>query len=558
MNSYFVRLMNKIVRERHNMELYRGLPEFAPEEPNPHEALQKAISVTQNERAKLAEMERYEDAMELNRILYTLYKKDARYWFDSFMIAMEWDREPENRFWIPRRKILWGHCEALQELSDRKIKELFLSQPPRTGKTTLILFYALWEMGRHNGETANLYCSYSSTLTTAFYNGALELITDPEYNFLDIFPECTVAGTNSINTTINLVRKRRYASLTCRSLQGTLNGATDASGGIIIGDDLISGIEEAMSPMRLEKAWQAVDNDLIPRGKENTCYLWIGTRWSIHDPIGIRLELLKTNPKYNNRKWKEITIPALDENGHSNFEYDYGVGFSTEYYERRRASFEAKKDEASWYAQYMNQPVERDGRLFNSADMRFYTELPQGEVPVRIFTAVDPAYGGGDSVAAAICYQYENDDIYVPDVMFDNRTKEYTLPILADLIKRHHVQAVRVEANKNTEHFADDLEDELKKIGYPIVTERKAAPTVTNMGKRTRIFDKSSQIKRYFVFVDANRRNKTYEAYMQEVYRFHMTQAKNVHDDAPDSLCMACEMAFKIEGIKTRISQRWF
>lgn len=555
--SYFEKLINKIERNRKDVNLYKAFPDLAAEERDEHTALQKAIQITMKQRIRFAEDEQYDEAQELNRVLYTLYKQDAWHSLDSFMIAMEWNRDPETRFWLPRRKILKDHCEALQDLSERKINELFLSQPPRTGKTTLVMFFVLREMGIHNGDTANLYCSYSAMLTTAFYNGVLELINDPEYNFADIFPECPLVSTNSLNTTINLRRRKRYASLTCRSLQGTLNGATDASGGVIIADDLISGIEEAMSPLRLEKAWTAVDNDLIPRGKENTAYLWIGTRWSVQDPIGIRLDLLKTNPKYKDRKWREITIPALDPEGHSNFEYEYGVGFSTDYFVRRRASFEAKQDEASWYAQYMNDPIEREGRIFNSSDLRFYNgNLPKDRIPVRIFTAVDPAYGGGDSVAAPICYQYENNDIFIVDVVFDKRTKEVTIPLLAQTIKKHKVQSIRVEATKSTIQYAEELEKELKNIGYPLLVEKKPAPTTET--KLNRILSKMPEIKKYFIFRNSNNRDKIYESFMQEVYQFKVTQGKHIHDDAPDSLSMAADMVFHFAEIKTIVSRRLF
>ena len=559
-NSYFEKLINKIERNRKDVDLYKAFPDLAAEERDEHKALQKAIQITMKQRIRFAEDEQYDEAQELNRVLYTLYKQDAWYSLDSFMIAMEWHRDPNSRFWLPRRKILRDHCEALQDLSDRRIQELFLSQPPRTGKTTLVEFFILREMGINNGDTANLYCSYSATLTSAFYKGALELLTDPEYNYADIFPNCPVVQTNAADTTIDLRRKKRYASLSCRSIGGTLSGAIDASGGAIVADDLISGIEEALNPQRLEKTWTMVDNDLIPRGKENTVFLWIGTRWSVNDPIGKRMKLLKENPKYRGRRWREITIPALDPEGNSNFEYENGVGFSTEYYERRRASFEAEHDEASWYAQYMNDPIEREGRIFCSPEMRFYDGmLPKGETPVRIFMAVDPAYGGGDSVAAPVCCQYENDDIYVKDVFFDNRTVEYTIPALAECIKRNKVHSVRVEANKTTERFAEDLEDELRRIGYLITVDKKPASTLEGKGKHARICNAAGTIKKYFVFRDSNHRDKIYEAFMQEVYQFRpMFNTRQIHDDAPDSLTMAADMVFTYQAVKVRISQRLF
>ena len=44
--------------------------------------------------------------------MYDLIKRTyfyaGQYSFDDFMIAMEWNREPQARFWLPRRKVLEG------------------------------------------------------------------------------------------------------------------------------------------------------------------------------------------------------------------------------------------------------------------------------------------------------------------------------------------------------------------------------------------------------------------------------------------------------------------
>ena len=110
------------------------------------------------------------------------------------------------------------------------------------------------------------------------WNGILEVLNDNvTYAYLDVFPESKVVSTNAKDLLLNLDRKKRYASFTGRSLYGTLNGACDCNG-YLVGDDLISGIEEAMSKDRLAGAWSKVDNNLLPRAKETARVLWIGTR----------------------------------------------------------------------------------------------------------------------------------------------------------------------------------------------------------------------------------------------------------------------------------------
>lgn len=475
---------------------------------------------------------------------YALYKQtllyDAPYDFDSYMLYLEINRPASQRFYQPRRKILKEFVDAIQMLTDDELDELFISCPPRVGKTTFLMFYVTWLIGR-NSEMSNLYVAYSDVITGAFYNGVVEVINDPiTYTWNEIFPECKVANSNAKQETLNIDRVKRYPSLTCRSLYGTLNGACDC-GGVLISDDLISGIEEAMNKDRLVGAWAKVDNNMLTRAKEKAKILWCGTRWSVADPIGTRQELLENDEKFKGYRYKIINIPALDENDESNFCYKYDVGFSTDYYIRKRASFERNNDLASWNAQYQQEPIEREGVLFMPSEFRYYNGvLPPMETCERIFMPVDPAFGGGDFVAAPVLYRFnEGQDIYVADVVFSNLDKSKTQPMIANKIVSHSVQACRIEASKSTESYKEGVEAKLKANEYRCNLTTKAAPT--NVSKVQRIYDKAPDIRERFIFLESGKRSKEYELFMQNVFAFKIF-GKNNHDDAPDSLAMGVEM----------------
>lgn len=475
--------------------------------------------------------------------LYRQYRNtllfDAPHYFDSYMLYLEINRPPEERFYQPRRRIMKRVVDGLQDLVDDFLDELFLSMPPRVGKTTLLLMFATWLIGR-NSERSNLYSAYSDVITKAFYNGVLEIITDPDtYLWSEIFPNAKFLknGTDANNETIDLDRKKRYPSLTCRSLYGTLNGACDCNG-ILMADDLIGGIEEVLNPERMVATWGKVENNLLPRAKEIAKYLWCGTRWSVIDPIGMRLDTIENDKAFENVRYRVINLTALDENDESNFDYAYGVGFSTEYYQQRRASFERNNDMASWNAQYQQQPIEREGALFTPDGFRYYNgELPEGE-PDGIYMAVDPAFGGGDFVSSPVGVQY-GEDIYIPDVVFDNRDKQFTQPALARLAIRNAVKRMQIEANKSTEAYKEGVQTEVKKQGERITITSKAAPPTTS--KMTRIFDKAPDIRERCIFLEPKYRNKEYNMFMQNVFSYKIT-GRNKNDDAPDSLAMLLDM----------------
>lgn len=495
-----------------------------------------------------------QNASQIIECLKQSYFIGGKDYFTDFMQYIEWDRPNDQKFWQPRAKQLAEVAQALQDLEDNKLDELFLSMPPRVGKTTIVMFFTLWIILR-NDERSNLYASYSDTVAKVFFNGLMEILKDPNtYKWNDVFPSSKIASTDAKDLLLNVGRKKRYASFTARSLYGTLNGACDCNG-YEIADDLHSGIEEAMNKDRLNSAWMKVDNNFLPRAKMGTKHLWIGTRWSMVDCQARRLEMLQNDPKFDSVRWKAVNVPALDENEESNFNYLCGVGFDTEYYQQRRASFERNNDMASWLAQYQGEPIERDGAVFSPDDFNYYNGvLPEAE-PDRIFMAVDPAWGGGDFVASPIIFQYD-DKLFIHDVIYDNGDKKVTQPLIVHAAKKYGVQAISIEATKMTKGYADGIDEELKAQGYHL-NIMTSTSHFTGNGKEQRIFDKAPDIREHMIFLESGKRSKAYELFMQNVFSFSIN-GKNKNDDAPDSLAMAINMAFfALTNTATITKRKW-
>jgi predicted phage terminase large subunit-like protein len=218
------------------------------------------------------------------------------------------------------------------------------------------------------------------------------------------------------------------------------------------------------------------------------------------------------------------------------------VGFSTESYRQRRASFERNNDIASWNAQYMGEPIEREGTLFSPSDFRYYNgELPEDRAPDRIFLAVDPSFGGGDFVSGPICYKYGN-DIYVHDVVYNNCNKKITQPLIVGKVEKHGIQAMQIEATKATASYAEEIDKMLKDKGIRINLTTKPAPPSTT--KFQRINDKAPDIREMMIFRESGKRSKEYEQFMQNVFSYKII-GKNKNDDAPDSLSMAIDMVVR-------------
>lgn len=494
-----------------------------------------------------------EDTLMLYRKSYDLCARDS---FDDFMLALEWNREPSSQFWLPRRQKLYQICECLQDLEDGKLGELFISLPPRVGKTTIVQFFILWVILKHP-TISNLYCTYTESVAKVFYTGLLEILNDPwTYRWKELFPEREIASTDAKELLLNIDKKNKYASFTGRSLYGSLNGGCDASG-YLIADDLHSGVEEALNPELLNTAWARVTNNFLPRNANGRAkQLWIGTRWSLRDCIARRIDLLENDPKFKNRRFKIINVPALNENDESNLEYAFGLGFTTEYYQMVKASFDRGGDTASWDAQYMGLPVERSGTVFEADDLRYYNGvLPEDVEPDRIFVVVDPSWGGGDYCAAVCIYQYD-DDLYIHDLVYDNGDKRITQPLIARMCVKHQASAVYVEATKTTNSYSQGLNDLIREYGYRVNMISTTKHWAGNKSKQQRIFDRAPDIRETMIFKDVGYRDKAYQKFMENVFEFKV-QGKNQHDDAPDVLAQAI-VSVVIGDTKAVLHKRFF
>nr|DAY17374.1 MAG TPA: Terminase [Caudoviricetes sp.] len=490
----------------------------------------------------------------LNQLLQTgskefedLYYKyllfEARnYQVDSGLLYLEKNRILKERFYQPRRNVFLKHniIGSLQDLMDDKLDIFALSVPPGCGKSTLEDFF-LSLVGGWFPNDFNLSSAHSSILTRSLYDGVLEIINDPvEYTWHEIFPNVEIQGTNAKETTVNLERNGRFKTWTFRSIDGSLTGATRCNR-FLTADDLVSGIEEALNKNRLDTLWTKVVNDLRSRRLEGCKEFYIATRWSVHDPIGKLQQLYAGNPRA-----RFIAVPALDENGKSNFLFTVN-GFSEKYFNDAKESM----DEISYNCLYQQQPVEREGLLlppdklkrffFGKEDVPDgctdeYTIIPDREADA-IWAVCDTKDKGTDFESLPIAYQY-GDKFFIPDVVFDDTTDYDILDRkTADILIKHNPHKIRFESNNVGNRVAHNIQ---KIISGKCRADIETRPTQAN--KETKILVNSDYISKHFYFLHPSqyKPKSDYGLFMANVTTY-TTRAKVAHDDGPDSLAMMAE-----------------
>ncbi len=472
------------------------------------------------------------DSIPLYDLEWKALKCEAPYKFESFLLYMEKNRVPKKKFYEPRKRTLKVVVDDLQDLEDGKLDFLGISLPPRVGKSTLCIFFLTWVIGRHP-ESHNAMSGHSGILADRFYNDVQKLTQNEEYTFSEIFPEVKLCKKSAEKNELSFSELEAFATLTCRGIDGTWTGAVDiSSDGYLYVDDMVRDRTESLSPIRLENRYQDYLNVLVDRKNDGSKELMVGTRWNVYDPLG-RVEAENQNdPRYRFRK-----IPALNENDESNFQYDYGKGYSTEYYHRLRK----RLDKNEWMAKYMQRPFIREGLLFPEEELNFYNGvLPDGDCITA--AACDVAWGGGDSLSMPFGKAFGSRDdgpVYIPDWIFNPGDKYVTKPLVTAKCLQNEPNMVKFEADNGGDEYAESVDSLLQEHGFKTNVSWKKASN--KMGKLAKIIQYAPDIKRRFYFLKPELQSQEYKKAMEELMMF-VQVGSNPHDDAADGLVQLLQL----------------
>lgn len=462
--------------------------------------------------------------------------------FDSYLLYVEKDRDPEDRYYQPRRNKIYWLVQKMQRLMDDELDILSISMPPGTGKTTLGEFFISFVMG-HYPNTPNLMSSHSGFMTRMFYDAVLNIITSNEYCWSDVFPDVIFEGNNAKEETINLGRWQPFKTLTCRPIRGSLTGVTRCEGFLYV-DDLVSGIEEALSIDRLDKLYGEYTTDLKSRKKKKAKEIHIATRWSVHDVIGRLERMYEGNPRA-----EFIAVPDIDpKTEKSNFDYDYDVGFDEKYFH----DMEMSMDDVSYRCLYKSDPIEREGILYHPTELqRYLGGLPDRE-PDSILAICDTKDTGTDYNFLGVFYQY-GDRYYLEDLVFKNIDPGTLDELNSDMLVKHHVQQAQFESNKEGSRTANEVERLVREKGGRCHITKK----YTTQNKETKIIVNSSWVKEHVIFKDITEYEPKSDYGVMMSFLCSYTQlGKNKHDDAPDTLAMFAQFVDALLGGEGQVVKR--
>ena len=402
------------------------------------------------------------------------------------------------------RPFLKDIAHAFQEVEDKKIKSLSVSLPPRAGKSYITSLFCAWTLGK-NPDQSVMRNACTATLFLKFSYDVRAILKDER--FKRVFPEVNLSDDKANLQGWN-TNKSKQVGYFGAGVGGTIIGF--GASNVAITDDLYRGIEDALSDTVNDRIIQWKESTHDSRFETGCARIDIGTRWSVNDVIGRGIN----ETIYD----KSIIVPALDEHGNSFCE---AVMTTDEY---RQVQKRTAKE--IWLAEYQQQPIDIEGRLFSD-----YKRINQSEFEQFISTNqvegtlayIDVSDTGMDYTAMAIAAIVKN-QTYIVDYVFTRDNTDLTIPQCAALLNKWNVSYCRVESNNMGAMFARNLQN---------LTKTKILQVANTTNKITRIIMQSAFISQRMQFV--LKEEQQCLTFIENMLSFSK-EGKNKHDDAPDCL----------------------
>jgi predicted phage terminase large subunit-like protein len=216
---------------------------------------------------------------------------------------------------------------------------------------------------------------------------------------------------------------------------------------------------------------------------------------------------------------KSIIIPALREDGTSFCE---AVMTTAEFQEKRK-----RTSPEIWSAEYMQEPVDMKGRLFN--DLQYIDEQEFQELAAKrgidgAVAYIDVADQGADYTAMAVAVIIQG-AYYIADVVFSRDNTDITMPMCASILNKWKATYCRVESNSMGAMYGRHLQQ---------LTECKILQVANQVNKNTRIIMQSVFIQQRLTFIKRDDDAQALQ-FIGNVLSYSK-EGKNKHDDAPDCL----------------------
>ncbi len=428
-----------------------------------------------------------------------------------------------------RKFIVGNHHEQICDLLDRifkgEVTKAIINIAPRYGKTEIAVKMFIARGLALNPKARFIHLSYSDDLALDNSEAIKDIVKSEEYQ--QLYPKVQIKqGSDSKKKWYTTKNGGVYATSTKGQVTGFGAGQVEEESDI--GDfltdneeDLFAGALVIDDPLKPEDADSEVIRERINERYDSTIKNRVNSRKT---PIIIIMQRLHEKDlcgyliEKDPTEWTVLNLPCIKSDGSALWEHKHTL----EELEKMR-----KDNDTVFQRQYMQNPVPLKGLLFPKNDLQYFK-------PDKLLTDsfesslsyADIADQGDDFLSAPIGRNIGS-KIYITDVCFSKENTDFTIPLIADKLKKQACSYIRVESNAMGAMYGRNLRKELSVC--------QVLPAVSTANKHTRILMDADFIKQNCYFLAEEFQTEEYKGFMKQLCGY-MKEVIVKHDDAADSM----------------------
>ncbi|MBS0263905.1 MAG: terminase family protein [Planctomycetes bacterium] len=334
---------------------------------------------------------------------------------------------------------------------------LIIEAPPRHGKSELISRYLpAWYLGMFPDRRVML-TGYSAAFARGWGRKARALMQEygPAWFGHEVDPGVRAAEDWGLRGT--------PGGMVTAGIGGPLTGR---GAHLLIIDDPLKNVEEAVSETICENHWDWWQTTASTRVEPGGCTIIIATRWARNDLSG---RLLRAASQADCPAVRRLHLPALAED-HDPLGRSPGEALWPERWPREKLEqMRAERELRWWQALYQQDPLENPDAIWPDSYFgeHLWTENWPSEFEFSAL-AYDPALGKQHGDAAAIVFVGLSGGLYWVDAVVERLSPEAAVGVAIDLAQRYLPHCVVLEANLFQSLLAPEFDRQCR--------ERRAPP----------------------------------------------------------------------------------
>lgn len=432
-------------------------------------------------------------------------------------------KQYKRNFIVGKHHILIA--QALDKVIKGETKKLIINIAPRFGKTELAVKNFIAYGFAVNPKAKFIHLSYSDGLARDNSLGVQSIVNLEDYQ--DLFPD-TMPVSKKTSYWQNVKGGGLYAISSAGQVTGFGAGLVDdengsySFGGAIIIDDPIKP-DDALSPIMRQKINTKFETTIRNRvNSRNTPIIIIMQRLHEQDLCGYLLAKERED-------WEVLSLPAIetDEDGNRKSLWEHKFTLDELDTLKRLSPF-------VFETQYMQNPKPLEGLMYEQ-EFKTYDILPTREKDDSIKCYIDTADTGEDYLCSIVYLETKTAN-YILDVIYTQKSMEYTEVAVANQLTKYNVEIAHIESNNGGRGFARNVEKNCRLQGNNSVRIKWFSQ---NQNKEVRIFTRSAEVQNLTIF--PKQWKTLYFDFANSIISF-MKTGHNNHDDGPDALTGTVEM----------------